>query len=54
MAEIRDGKITILDPQNGQELPLDALKGRITGARYVRVDDLDLTDEGAIKYLELD
>lgn len=51
MAEVRDGKLVILDPQIAQEIPLDTLTGRVSEVRWLRVDDLELTDVGALDFV---
>lgn len=51
MGEIRDGKLSVYDPQTGQTHSAKDFAGRVTRVEYVRVDDLPLSDTGALNYV---
>lgn len=49
--EIRNGKLTLYDPQTGTTHPPGDFAGRVKDIQYVRVDDLGLSPTGAVKYV---
>ena len=51
MGEIRKGKLTIYDPQTGTVHSVKDFAGQITDVQYARVDDLPLSESGALDYV---
>jgi hypothetical protein len=51
MGEIRKGKLTIYDPQTGKVHAAKDFAGQITDVQYARVDDLPLSESGALDYV---